>query len=257
MNIYVYWNRNDNDCTKMFHFMSENDEYSLMKYLGQEDGFNLYKTEQSFHNRFEYSICDNTGQENHLFIHRIYQPFQDKSEVTESIQENDYIIFMTHGTEDSILKYRNKPERNFSEYILLDKNNAAILKGKVVLAFCCSSVKELGRRCVAPEVGCKAYVGFEKDIVYDNGRAEKSRHIIYESYKKAFMKSLRYAVKYHCTIEEYRIKLMQFMRKEAANAIMKSENQTLHNMYSGTMKGLVALGDDQIAMFSDIPYHID
>ena len=167
------------------------------------------------------------------------------------------IIFMTHGTEDSILKYRNKPERDISEYILLDKNNAIILKDKVVLAFCCSSAKEFGRWCVAPEVGCKAYVGFEKDIVYDNGRAEKSRHIIYESYKKAFMRSLQYAVRHHCTIEEYRIQLTQFMRKEATEAILKSENHTLHNMYSGTIQGLVALGDGEIPLFSNASYNTD
>lgn len=29
MKIYVYWNRNDNDCTKIFHFMSPNDTYSI------------------------------------------------------------------------------------------------------------------------------------------------------------------------------------------------------------------------------------
>ena len=116
-------------------------------------------------------------------------------------------------------------------------------KNKIVLAFCCASAKNLGRLSVSDEVGCKAFVGFEKNIVYDNGHAEKSRHIIYQSYKIAFMKSLRYAARTKCSVGEYRIKLMQFLRKEATRAILESDNHTLNNMYSGTIDGLVALGD--------------
>lgn len=225
MNIYVYWNRNDNDCTKIFHCMSPNDEDSVVE-------------------------CLKEG--NLLDIDRIYQPFSDDAPILEAIKKNDMIIFMTHGTEDSILKYRNKPDRELEEYILLDKSNAKVLRDKIVLAFCCSSAKVFGRYCVGPETGCRAYVGFEEGLVYDNGKALKSRHLIYESYKKAFMKSLRYAVKHKCTIEEYRIKLAQFMRKEAANAIFLSNNNTLHNMYSGTIEGLVALGNVGMKMFGEL-----
>lgn len=222
MNIYIYWNTNDNDCKKIFHFMSKDDKYSIVEYLEQK---------------------------NVLKIQRIWQPFNDKSKVLRDIRENDLIIFFTHGARDSILKYRNDSDKNFIDYVLLDKDDAYILKNKVVLAFCCSSAKELGRYCVTPEIGCKAFVGFEHSIVYDNGKAKKSRHLIYESYKKAFMKSLKYAVDSKCNVSEYVIRLTQLLRQESAKAIFESGNHTLHNMYSGTIDGLVALGDEHTKIF--------
>lgn len=197
----------------------------------------------------EYSIVNFLKEENVLNIKRICKPFADKTEVLTDISNNDLVIFMTHGTEEQILKYRNVPGRGLEEFILVDQENANILKDKVVLAFCCSSARKLGRYCVSPEIGCKAYVGFENDIVYDNGKAEETRHLIYESYKIAFMKSLRYAAKTKCSIEKYRIKLVQYLRKEAVNAIMKSGNHTLNNMYSGTIEGIVALGDKEQNLF--------
>lgn len=222
MNIYVYWNTNDNDCKKIFHFMSKNDEYSVVECLEEN---------------------------NALKVERIWQPFKDKSRMLKDIYGNDLIIFLTHGAEDCILKYRNDPNKDFADYILLDKNDAYVLRDKVVLAFCCSSAKELGRYCVTPGIGCKAYVGFERSIVYDNGKAEKSRHLIYESYKIAFMRSLKYAVNSNCSIAEYQIRLTQLLRQESTRAILMSGDHTLHNMYSGTIEGLVALGDQQIKIF--------
>lgn len=179
MKIYVYWNRNDNDCTKIFHFMSPNDTYS---------------------------INDILNDSHDLKIERIYKPFDasKKAQIMNDIQESDLIIFLTHGTEEEILRYRNNPDKNL-DYVLVDKTNVCVFKNKVVLAFCCSSAKKLGRLSISEKIGCKAFVGFERDIVYDNGRAKRSRHIIYESYKIAFMKSLKYAAKTNCSVEEYRI----------------------------------------------------
>ena len=203
MKIYVYWNRNDNDCTKIFHFMSPNDTYS---------------------------INDILNDSHDLKIERIYKPFDasKKAQIMNDIQESDLIIFLTHGTED---------------YVLVDKTNVCVFKNKVVLAFCCSSAKKLGRLSISEKIGCKAFVGFERVIVYDNGRAKRSRHIIYESYKIAFMKSLKYAAKTNCSVEEYRIRLMQLLRREATRAILEAKDHTLNNMYSGTIVGLVALGN--------------
>ena len=223
MNIYVYWNTNDNDCKKIFHFMSPDDKYSIKRKLEEN---------------------------NNLLINRVWQPFDNTTEILHNIEEHDLVIFLTHATEDQILKYRNSLERDIKEYVLIDKENANILNNKIVLAFCCLSAKDLGEFCVTPEIGCRAFVGFNKEIVYDNGRAARSRHIIYKSYKIAFMKSLEYAMKTGCTIEEYRIKLMQYMRKEAANAIFQAEDHTLNNMYIGTIQGLVSLGDTTQKLFN-------
>ena len=57
------------------------------------------------------------------------------------------------------------------------------------------------------------------------------------------MKSLKYAVKTNCSVEEYRIRLMQLLRREATRAILEAKDHTLNNMYSGTIEGLVALGN--------------
>ena len=40
------------------------------------------------------------------------------------------------------------------------------------------------------------------------------------------------------------------MRKEAMKAIMATQNNTLHNMYAGTIEGLVALGDVDAKLFA-------
>ena len=223
MKIYVYWNTNNNDCKKIFHFMSPDDKYSITGKLKEN---------------------------NNLLIKRVWQPFDNATEILNGIQEHELVIFLTHGTEDQILKYRNSPERDIKEYVLIDKENANILNNKIVLAFCCLSAKDLGEFCVTPEIGCRAFVGFNKEIVYDNGKAAKSRHIIYQSYKIAFMKSLKYAIKHRCTIEEYRIKLMQYMRNEAAKAILEAEDRSLNNIYSGTIQGLVSLGDTAQKLFN-------
>ena len=104
--------------------------------------------------------------------------------------------------------------------------------------------------CVSKPYTCKAYIGFENDIVYDNGKAKKSRHFIYESYKLAFGKSLEYAVKSKCNVEEYKIRLLQLLRKESMIVIMKSENNSFNNLYTGTIDGLVALGDTNAVLFT-------
>lgn len=110
MKIYVYWNRNDNDCTKIFHFMSPNDTYS---------------------------INDILNDSHDLKIERIYKPFDvsKKAQIMNDIQESDLIIFLTHGTEEEILRYRNNPDKNL-DYVLVDKTNVCVFKNKVVLAFC-------------------------------------------------------------------------------------------------------------------------
>lgn len=223
MKVYVYWNRKDNDCKKIFHFMSPNDDYSIVQDLEEKSDLNL---------------------------NRVYQAFTDKTSVFKGIESSDLIIFLTHGTEREILKYLNKPLQEKEEYVLLDKQNISILKGKIVLAFCCATARELGPYAVQPVNGCKTYIGFEKDIVYDNGNALKSRNIIYSSYKKAFAKAIKYAVTEKCTAEDFKIKLVQMLRKESVEAALSLNDHTLHNMYSGTIDSVVALGDKEAILFA-------
>ena len=48
------------------------------------------------------------------------------------------------------------------------------------------------------------------------------------------MKSLKYAAKTNCSVEEYRIRLMQLLRREATKSYIRAKDHTLNNMYSGT-----------------------
>lgn len=223
MKVYVYWNSNDNDCRKIFHFLSAEDEHSIIPFFQRD---------------------------NEVYVDRHCMSFKDTTQVMQQIRKADIVIFCTHGTKNEILKYQNDPNRPFGEYILIDENNRDVLKDKIVLAFCCSSARVLGGKCVNGAQRCIAYVGFKNDIVYDDGHAQKSRHIIYESYKMAFKKSLEYALGTKCTVEQFRVNLLQNMRKEAMKAIMATENNTLHNMYAGTISGLVALGNIEEKLFA-------
>lgn len=222
MNIYIYWNTVDKDSKKIFHFLSQNDKDSIF-------------------------IAINDG--NNVELDRRYQRFTDKSSITNHISWADLIIFCTHGAKDEILKYKNSLNREMEDITLIDESNMKILKDKIVLAFCCSSAKILGRKCTSGYYPCKTYLGFEEDIVYDDGRAKKSRHLIYQSYKKAFRKSLEYAITTKCTADELRINLLQNMRRESAKVIFESQNHSLHNMYAGAIEGLVALGDTECSIF--------
>ena len=149
----------------------------------------------------EHSIVPAFQRNNEAYVDRRYMSFKDTTKVMQRIREADIVIFCTHGTKNEILKYQNNPARAFEEYVLIDEKNKDVLEGKIVLAFCCSSAKNLGVNCVSGQHRCAAYVGFQSDIVYDNGHAYKSRNIIYQSYKKAFKKALEYALNTECSIE--------------------------------------------------------
>ena len=66
MKIYVYWNTNDNDCKKIFHFMSPDDKYSITGKLKEN---------------------------NNLLIKRVWQPFDNATEILNGIQEHELVIF--------------------------------------------------------------------------------------------------------------------------------------------------------------------
>ena len=216
MKVFVYWNRKDKDCKKIFHFMSDNDQDSVISVLKSNSDFSI--------------------------VHP-WQFYSDRENIINIILQNDLIIFLTHGCDDSILKCRNNPVRSIDDYILLNKENAIVLKGKKVIALCCSSAKTLGRYCVSDEIGCNTYIGFESDIVYDNGKALKSRHVIYEAYKKAFKNAIDYLFVKKCTGEQFKTRLLIEMRKQAVNAVMNARDNSINSMYINTIGGLVALGD--------------
>lgn len=220
MNVYIYWNRKDLDCKKIYHCMSRNDDKSIINELEKK---------------------------NNLTIERVTTGYKDSVKIEEKISKNDVIIFCTHGTTGEILKYRGKYGE---DTILISEDNLHLLDGKVVLAFCCSSAAGLGKKSICKPYSCISYVGFETDILYDNGRAQKSRHIIYEAYKNAFSKAIIYAIKTNCSVHEFRIVLMQQLRYASVEAVLGSNDQSIATIYAGAIAGVVSYGEQGKTIFS-------
>ncbi len=220
MNVCIYWNRKDLDCKKIYHCMSPNDDMSIISELEKN---------------------------NNLCIKRVTGGYKDNSWIEEKISNNDVIIFCTHGTADEILKYRGKSGENVT---LVSEKNLHILDGKIVLAFCCSSAACLGKKSVSKPYSCISFVGFTQDILYDNGKAKKSRHIIYQAYKAAFSRAILYAVKTKCSVRIFRIILTQMLRKSSYEAVLNSDDQSIATIYAGAIAGAASYGEQEIGIFS-------
>lgn len=220
MNVYVYWDRKDLDCKKIYHCMSPNDDTSIISELEKN---------------------------NQLFIERVTTEYKDISWVEDKINKSDVIIFCTHGTPEEILKYRGKPDENVS---LINEENLHILDGKIVLAFCCSSAAILGKKSICEPYSCVSFVGFDQDILYDNGSAEKSRHTIYLAYKTAFSRAIVYAAKTKCSVHRFRIILTQMLRYASYEAVLNSRDQSIATIYAGAIAGVVSYGEQEKAIFS-------
>lgn len=221
MNIYVYWNTNDLDSKKIFHFLSKEDEFTIIPSIEEKS------------------------------IDRHWQPFKKRGDVEKKIEMADVVIFCTHGAPNEILKYQPRPNHDKKEYVLIDSSNIGILEGKKVLAFCCDSAKMLGPLSVSGVHKSQAYIGFNKPIVYDDGFAPQTKNRVYVAYKKAFRDSLEYAIRTRCTVKEYKSILWGYIQKEMVAAALQVENGTLNNVYITTLNGLVALGDVDIPLFID------
>ena len=66
----------------------------------------------------------------------------------------DLVLLCGHGGSNKVLG---------NDEVILDKNNGAILKDKVVHALSCQSAKVLGRDVV--KNGAKAYIGYKEDFI--------------------------------------------------------------------------------------------
>ena len=222
MKVYCYWESIDLDCKKLFHFMEQDDEMSVKKMINRN---------------------------NELKVDRVWERKYDYSQVERNINDNEVIIFCTHGTPGSILKYRGRSEENET---LIDETNLHILDHKIVLSFCCSSAKKLGLKSVSEPYSCYSYVGFDKDIAYDSddSRAKKSRGIIYRAYKSAFSKAIVYAVDTRCSVGEFRKILYLMLNKESTKAILEAADNSVHNIFAGAIEGVVSHGDQERNIFN-------
>lgn len=225
MKVYIYWNRTNNDCTKIFHFLSPNDELSIVEKLNENN------------------LAD---------IGRITSKYKDAGKIYEKITNCDVAIFCTHGSKNEILKYRNDDKMDEGSYVLIDESNINILNDKVVLAFCCSSARVLGKHSVKAPNKCRAYIGFEKDILYylrGMKNANLTKHVAFQAYKAAFSSTLQFAIKTKCTVETFRSRLVYCLRKESFKAVMKSDNNSLNDIFAGVIDNVVAHGDQSAVIF--------
>lgn len=221
MSTFVYWNRKDNDCDRMFHFMSQSEEHHLLDAMGELGGLSI--------------------EEPHRY-------FSDISNVLESIRSSDLSIFLTHGEDDRILKFKVPSGRTIEEFTLINRENADCFKEKKVIAFCCSTAKKLGRYCIERDVGCKVFIGFDSDIVYDNGEATSSRALVYTGYKNAFRDALYYAIENKSTCKEFQQRLVFGLRRAAVDVPMNSKNHSINSMFLGASNSLVVLGDSSLVL---------
>lgn len=223
MDTYVYWNSNDLDCKKIFHFLSKDDADTTI--IPQIDEHDIDRIEMP-------SLCD-------------------KEKIHDKIAHSDLIIFCTHGTKDKIMKYQVRDKHSEEDYVLLDEGDINILKGKNVIAFCCYSAKELGRKCVDNNI-CKSYVGFEGPIIYDTKAHEdaQKRHEIYVAYKKAFCDALSYGITNKTSAKIFKSVLEAKMKRMMVDTALNGKDRRINSIYSTTVDGLVVLGNEEEIMFA-------
>ncbi|MCI9442005.1 MAG: hypothetical protein HFH15_12390 [Ruminococcus sp.] len=156
MNIFIYWNYKDNDSKKIYQFLNQSTFFELL-----EEG-------------------------NNVIFHKEHQDFIIDNLMHNEIRNSDIILFFTHGDDDSILKFRYKDELPKERFIFLDFENAELLRGKRVIAICCRSANQLGEYCVGEKVQSEFFVGFQDDLIYDEGFSNEFKRIVFKTYSSAF-----------------------------------------------------------------------
>lgn len=73
-----------------------------------------------------------------------------------SSQEKTLAFFNGHGNEETVFGHADKP--------ILDGNNVALTKDKIVYALACSSLVMLGE--IAVKKGAKAYIGYSEEFMW-------------------------------------------------------------------------------------------
>lgn len=224
MKIFIYWNYKDNDSKKIYQFLKNS------------------------------TFLEKLKEENTVTIKKMFSNFILDEDIINAVAESDVIMFFTHGEEDSILKFRYKNEDVKDQFTFINTDNAGILKGKKVLAFCCSSATILGEYCCSEEVKSKFYIGFKKDIIYGEGFQNEFRSIMYSSYSEAFEKALLKAYQEQWTADNFVQMLRIFISQMLTKKILSSSDRRLGSFSSvsrhlETANSLVALGESTELVF--------
>ena len=219
MNIFLYWNRIDNDSKSIYKFLKDQD------------------------------FRDAISQNHSLTILEPYSRFSLTQTIQDQIAQSDLALFFTHGEEDVILKSKNQCS-------FIDSKNAQLLSNKRVIAICCSSAKQLGPLCVDSPVYSKFYVGFKEPITYDDGAHKRIRGLIYTSYSEAFKDALLYALTTNCTAQEFVLILRKSISDMLIKTVLsETDNRTLGSIatvrfHHTSAASLVALGNAALPVFA-------
>lgn len=224
MNIFIYWNYKDNDSKKMYQFLNQPTFFDLLR------------------------------EGNNIIFHKAHQDFIIDNLMHNEIRNSDIVLFFTHGDDDSILKFRYKDELLKERFIFLDLKNAELLRGKKVIAICCCSANQLGEYCVSENIQSEFFVGFQDDLIYDEGFSDEFKRIVFKTYSSAFERAFINAYKKKWSAERFVLILKKYIIDMLTSEILSSPNRKLGS-FSGasfhwkTAEALVALGKSEQLVF--------
>lgn len=226
MNIFLYWNRIDNDSKKIYKFLRDKD------------------------------FIDAVSQSHSLTMREPFLLFELTEEIQNQIAESDLVLFFTHGEEDAILKCQYKFSTMKKRCSFINFDNASLLSDKRVIAICCSSAKELGQLCIGASIHSKFYIGFQEPITYDDGAHEQVRGLIYNAYSDAFREALLYALTSSCTAQQFVLILKKNINDMLTRQVLNETNDRVLGslatvqFHRTSAASLVALGDVSLPVFS-------
>lgn len=225
MKIFIYWNYKDNDSKKIYQFIKQS------------------------------TFIENLKKEHEVVVYRKFQDFELDITLMKDLQESDVVLFFTHGEKDSVLKFRYNNELLKDRFTFINLENANILGGKKILAFCCRSAGELGKYCVEPDVNCIFYIGFIDDLIYSDQFSENFKNTVYKTYSSAFEKTLQDCYKYKWSASQFVSMLRKNIVDMQTAEILLSKDRRLGSFASitfhrKTADSLVVLGKSQELVFA-------
>jgi hypothetical protein len=222
--IFLYWNYKDRDSKRIYQFLNN----------------------AAFKEGLE-SRCDVVWQ-------RMYCDFQLDDKLLNDMLTSDLLLFFTHGDDDAILKFRYNDEAAKEQFTFINQDNATILKKKKVIAICCRSANILGKYCVGKNIESKFYIGFHRDLIYDEGFTDDFKSIVYRTYSNAFEMALLNACSKEWTADKFVLMLQKNIIDMLTKEILNSKDRKLGSIsgitfHRKTAESLVVLGQSDQLIF--------
>ncbi|GGH11322.1 hypothetical protein [Paenibacillus segetis] len=144
--------------------------------------------------------------EEHHPVSMIYNPYKQKC--LEEMSTHETIILITHGSPNEL--YHKYDHKNNDHQVLLNKDNAHLLKGKKVISISCATARSFGKE-VCENDGCKVFLGFSNKIHFDKKNKKNAsrdyRVFIGGCYKDAFSSVIEQAILNNWSFDKIKIVL--------------------------------------------------